>query len=100
MRSSPSVPQPTTASTGPATKLINPDFRLLLDTRAAAGVLYVSPGYLEQLRTLGGGPQFLKLPGRGKAGYIVRYSRDSLEAWVRAQRSFSNTTEVDLNREP
>lgn len=77
----------------------SPNPRLLLDTRAAAEVLCVSPGYLEQLRTIGGGPKFLKLPGRGKAGYIVRYSGEALEAWVTAQQAFSNTTEVDLSRE-
>jgi hypothetical protein len=73
-----------------------PDAHLLLDTRAAASVLFVSPGYLEHLRVIGGGPAFIKLPGRGQAGYAVRYSMESLETWVKGQQTFTNTSKVDL----
>ncbi len=69
---------------------------MLYDTKAAAAVLSVSPGFLEQLRVIGGGPDFIKVKGRGRHGFVVRYTPDSLRAWVASQQSFQNTTQADL----
>ena len=100
MRRPPINPQPSGNQPEPGATKAAPGHpsSLLLDTRAAAGMLYVSAGYMEQLRSMGGGPKFIKLPGRGKAGYIVRYTIDALEAWVKAQQEFTSTTDVDVQR--
>jgi hypothetical protein len=58
---------------------------LLYDTKGAASVLSVSAGFLEQLRSTGRGPEFIKVEGRGKRSFAVRYTPDALRAWVEQQ---------------
>lgn len=58
----------------------------LLDTKAAAALVHLSPVTLERFRLTGEGPRFAKL---GKA---VRYRRSDLEEWV-AARVIGSTSE-------
>ncbi len=51
-----------------------------LDTRGASRYLGVSPGWLETLRSRGGGPTFATL------GRRVVYRIDDLDVWVNLQR--------------
>lgn len=64
----------------------------LLDTFAAAKVLGMAVGTLENWRCQGVGPRFVKTARshRGK----VKYRRCDLEAWMDAN-TFSNTSEVE-----
>lgn len=62
----------------------------LLDTKAAAPRIGVSPGTLENWRVKGVGPQFIKTGGvRGK----VLYDPDDIEAWKAANR-YQSTSEA------
>lgn len=51
---------------------------LCLDTTAAAATLGLSKPWLEQLRSRGAGPKFVKL------GRAVRYRPEDLAAWLEA----------------
>jgi hypothetical protein len=63
----------------------------LLDTKAAAPRIGVSPGTLENWRVAGRGPKFIKSPGRrGK----VLYDPADIEAWKEANR-FQSTSEAE-----
>jgi predicted DNA-binding transcriptional regulator AlpA len=62
------------------------DFNSLLDAKAAANFLALSPSTLAKLRIYGGGPRYLKL------GRRVAYSREDLDAWLNQNRR-SNTSE-------
>jgi DNA-binding transcriptional MerR regulator len=59
----------------------------LLDTRAAAPRVGVSPGTLENWRTAGTGPRFIK------AGKRVLYDPVDIERWKEANR-FQSTSEA------
>lgn len=59
----------------------------LLDTRAAAPRVGVTPGTLENWRTAGTGPKFIK------SGRRVMYDPADLEAWKEANR-FQSTSEA------
>lgn len=62
----------------------------LVDTRAAAPLMGITPSTLENWRVLGGGPPFHKLPGRfGK----VLYAPADIAAWLEKRR-FSSTAEA------
>ena len=62
----------------------------LLDTKAAAPRIGVTPGTLENWRVKGVGPIFIKTPGlRGK----VLYDPADIEAWKEANR-FQSTSEA------
>lgn len=62
----------------------------LLDTKAAAPRIGVSPGTLENWRVRGIGPVFIKTPGiRGK----VLYDPADIESWKQANR-FQSTSEA------
>ncbi|MGC1269934.1 MAG: helix-turn-helix domain-containing protein [Croceibacterium sp.] len=62
----------------------------LLDTKAAAPRIGVCVGTLENWRTQGRGPRFIKSPGRrGK----VLYDPADIEAWKDANR-FQSTSET------
>ena len=62
----------------------------LLDTKATAPRLGVSPGTLENWRVRGTGPRFIKTPGlRGK----VLYDPTDIEAWKDANR-YQSTSEA------
>lgn len=63
----------------------------LLDTKAAAPRIGVTPGTLENWRVSGNGPRFIKAsPGpRGK----VLYDPADIEAWKEANR-FQSTSET------
>ena len=62
----------------------------LLDTKLTAEVLSIAEGTLENWRTKGIGPRFIKTPGRrGK----VLYDPSDLEAW-KAANSFQSTSEA------
>lgn len=62
----------------------------LLDTKAAAPSIGVSPGTLENWRVKGVGPKFIKTSGgRGK----VLYDPADIETWKAANR-FQSTTEA------
>jgi DNA-binding transcriptional MerR regulator len=62
----------------------------LLDTKAAAPRIGVSPGTLENWRVQGLGPKFIKASGRrGK----VLYDPADIEAWKDANR-FQSTSEA------
>jgi hypothetical protein len=58
----------------------------LLDTRAAAGVLRLSPRTLESLRLRGGGPRYVRLSRRA-----VRYHPVDLDAWIEKSRRSSTS---------
>lgn len=62
----------------------------LLDTKAAAPRVGVSPGTLENWRHLGLGPRFIKSHGiRGK----VLYDPRDIEDWL-SERRFQSTAEI------
>ena len=62
----------------------------LINTKAAALLLGISPGTLENWRVRGEGPPFHKTPGRtGK----VLYDPADIAAW-REQRRFASTAEA------
>ena len=62
----------------------------LLDTKSTAEVLNLAEGTLENWRTKGIGPRFIKTPGRrGK----VLYDPSDLEVW-KAANSFQSTSEA------
>jgi hypothetical protein len=52
----------------------------MFTTKAAAHYLSISAAYLEKLRVVGGGPEFLKF---GKA---VRYEQEALDRWISSRR--------------
>ena len=59
-----------------------------LDTLQCAAYTGLSPAYLEKLRCIGGGPQFLKYGRRA-----VRYAKREVDAWMNA-RLYSSTSEA------
>jgi excisionase family DNA binding protein len=61
----------------------------MLNTKAAAQYLSLSEAYLEKLRVIGGGPEFVKF---GKA---VRYERSALDRWI-ADRRRRTTSDIAL----
>jgi hypothetical protein len=54
-------------------------------TKSAAEYIGCSPQYLEKLRVVGGGPEFLKL------GRAVVYEYDALERWKASRRRRSTS---------
>jgi len=63
----------------------------LLDTKEAAPLVGVAPGTLENWRTLGVGPKFIKT-SRGRRG-LVLYDPADIEAWKNANR-YQSTSEA------
>lgn len=61
----------------------------LLDTKAAAPRIGVTPGTLENWRVAGTGPKFIKAGRGGK----VLYDPTDIEAWKEANR-FQSTSEA------
>ena len=61
----------------------------LIDTSIAAELCGISQMTLRKWRTMGSGPQFVKL------GRSVRYRREDILAFI-AERVFGNTTEADF----
>ena len=61
-----------------------------IDVKGAAAYTGFSEGYLNKLRSAGGGPIFIKRAG------VVRYDPDDLDAWIASlkRRSTSETKEV------
>jgi predicted DNA-binding transcriptional regulator AlpA len=57
----------------------------VLDTRAAADFLGISPRTLEGFRVRGGGPRFVKIGG------AVRYRLESLDEYLRQQERASTS---------
>ena len=64
----------------------------LLETRDAAPLVGVSVGTLENWRTQGVGPKFLKI-SNGRQGKVV-YDPDDIAIWRDARR-FQSTSEVE-----
>lgn len=64
---------------------------ILLNTVQAAPLLGVSPGTLENWRTQGNGPKFIKT-ATGRRGKVL-YDPSDIEAWKAANR-YSSTSEV------
>lgn len=62
----------------------------LLDTKAAAPLVGVSPGTLENWRVQGVGPKFIKAHGR--KGRVL-YDPNDIEAWKEANR-YQSTSEA------
>lgn len=62
----------------------------LLDTKAAAPRVGVAPGTLENWRSLGVGPRFIKTAGR--RGRVL-YDPADIEAW-KSERRYQSTSEV------
>lgn len=62
----------------------------LLNTKAAAPRIGVAPGTLENWRTLGIGPRFIKTAG--KKGRVL-YDPADIEAW-KAERRYQSTSEA------
>lgn len=62
---------------------------MLMRTQAAADYLGVSASYLQKLRCVGGGPQFVK-PTRK----LVAYRKEDLDTWLE-NHVFCNTSEHD-----
>jgi predicted DNA-binding transcriptional regulator AlpA len=58
----------------------------LLDTHQSAEIIGCTPAWLEQLRSKGGGPEFIKL------GRIVRYKSSALEQWF-ARRTVNSVAQ-------
>ncbi|MCX7356528.1 MAG: helix-turn-helix domain-containing protein [Alphaproteobacteria bacterium] len=58
----------------------------ILRTSEAASYLRVTPRYLEKLRTLGGGPVFLRL---GAAA--IRYRKSALDQWCEQRARVSTS---------
>jgi hypothetical protein len=63
-----------------------PSRRPTLDTEGAAAYTGFSAGYLTKLRTLGGGPTFIKTGA-------VRYDPDDLDAWLEGHKRISTSGE-------
>lgn len=63
----------------------------LLDTKEAAPRIGVSPGTLENWRTQGVGPKFIKTAG--KRGRVL-YDPDDIQVWKEANR-FQSTSEAE-----
>ena len=61
----------------------------MFTTKAAAHYLSLSEAYLEKLRVIGGGPEFVKF---GKA---VRYEQSALDRWI-ADRRRRTTSDIAL----
>ncbi|MBJ7579370.1 helix-turn-helix domain-containing protein [Devosia sp. MC532] len=61
------------------------DYNALLDAKAAANLLALSPSTLAKLRIYGGGPRYLKL------GRRVAYAREDLDAWLDQNRRASTS---------
>ena len=59
----------------------------LLTTDQVAGMFGATRAFLEQLRSVGGGPEFIKV------ARLVRYRRSAVERWL-CERTVSNTTEA------
>lgn len=59
---------------------------MLRDTKSAAVRLGLSAAWLEKLRVIGGGPEYIKL---GKA---VRYEDAALDRWVAVRRRASTSS--------
>ncbi|WP_339033634.1 DNA-binding protein [Bradyrhizobium symbiodeficiens] len=53
-----------------------------LDTESAAAYMGLRAGYLAKLRTLGGGPTFIKMGA-------VRYDPDDLDQWLESRKRIS-----------
>lgn len=54
-------------------------------TKDAADYVGVSPQYLEKLRCVGGGPEFVKF------GRAVRYEKTALDRWIASNRRRSTS---------
>ena len=61
----------------------------LLNTRVAAQALGVQPRTLEDWRRRGGGPAYIRL-----SATCVRYSLDSLQAWLNERTATSTAQEA------
>jgi len=70
--------------------------QILFDTPMAAALLSLSADMLERYRSEGGGPKYLKIRGRGRTGWNVRYTREALVAWVGTQTEVSNTADAAM----
>jgi hypothetical protein len=57
------------------------------DTEGAAAYTGFAAGYLTKLRTLGGGPTYIKIGGQ------VRYDPDDLDAWLEGHKRISTSGE-------
>jgi hypothetical protein len=66
---------------------MSPDFHRLLNVAEAAERLNVSASYLNKLRSVGGGPPFVKIGAR------VAYDPADLAVWLEAQK---RTSTADL----
>ncbi len=62
----------------------------LMDTDGTAGYLGVSPSSLNQWRSNGSGPPFIKV------GTLVRYSREDVDSWLASRRRSSTSDGVPL----
>jgi len=62
-----------------------------LDTKAAAAYVGVSHRYLEQLRTAGGGPRFIKLARK------ILYDTSDLDRWLETKKQ-SSTADIPALR--
>jgi hypothetical protein len=60
--------------------------RPTLDTEGAAAYTGFAEGYLIKLRTIGGGPTFIKTGA-------VRYDPDDLDAWLNSRKRLSTSGE-------
>jgi hypothetical protein len=63
-----------------------PQRRPTLDTEGAAAYTGFEAGYLAKLRTIGGGPTFIKTGA-------VRYDPDDLDAWLESRKRISTSGE-------
>jgi len=68
--------------------------RRFLRTSEAAAFLAVSPKTLEALRIRGGGPRYMRPPGRR----LVLYALEDLEAWARTGQRESTTDSTPEKR--
>ena len=64
---------------------------MLLDTKSTANYLSIAPGTLENWRTQGVGPKFIKTAGR--RGRVL-YDPVDIEAWKEAHR-YQSTSEAE-----
>ena len=62
---------------------------ILLDERAAAGALGMSPRALQDWRRRGGGPHYVRISSR-----CIRYRPEDLSVWA-AERLCTDTTDLD-----
>jgi excisionase family DNA binding protein len=67
-----------------------------LTTREAADYVRLSKGTLDQMRTDGTGPRFIKL-GRKRRGRIF-YDTVDLDAWINSRKQTSTTDQPQLRR--